>query len=321
MGQAKNSETECWLDVMGPEMGDRRVRIPSEGVIVGRAKGCDIRVPEKSVSRRHLRFKNENTGCVVEDLGSHNGMLVNGKKVRRAELKDGDFVDIGVCKLLVTVNESRQDKAPAAFHIPILGNLMALLEWEGVHPLPVASALVVPFALWHWSAAVLAVAIAVLGMGLIRSSGHRGAVLCVSVVVLAPIAGWLNAGPLGARGAVRGGQIFCKENLRKIQQAIEVYRSQHACYPKNLQDLFAEYLDKESLHYSSSKDKNISCMLCDRGSKGCERTEIAVCILQKDKGMDQKGWVLRADGAIERIAQEKLENLMTVTRARNEESD
>ena len=66
---------------------------------VGRSKECDITVDDPSVSRRHAEIRRETGGYAVVDLGSTNGTRVNGAKVARAELDDGDRVMIGQTEL------------------------------------------------------------------------------------------------------------------------------------------------------------------------------------------------------------------------------
>jgi len=52
-------------------------------------------LPDRWTSRLHLRFVRAGEGWAVEDAGSKNGTLVNGHRVDRAALVDGDFVECG----------------------------------------------------------------------------------------------------------------------------------------------------------------------------------------------------------------------------------
>ena len=58
---------------------------------------------EEMVSRKHARIAYEDDAVVIEDLGSTNGTFVNGEKVKRAHLKEGDRVLIGTSILKVIV--------------------------------------------------------------------------------------------------------------------------------------------------------------------------------------------------------------------------
>jgi diguanylate cyclase (GGDEF)-like protein len=62
---------------------------------IGRATGCEIQLPDISVSRTHARIVADDEGFVVEDLGSTNGTFVNGEAVKRQSLHSGDKIRIG----------------------------------------------------------------------------------------------------------------------------------------------------------------------------------------------------------------------------------
>ena len=65
---------------------------------IGRGKtGNDISIPEvfQSVSRRHLEIRHENDGYRLVDLGSRNGVLLNGVYIKDTSLRDGDEIRIG----------------------------------------------------------------------------------------------------------------------------------------------------------------------------------------------------------------------------------
>ena len=69
------------------------------GIVIGRGTDADLRITDPGVSRRHAEirvFPGEHVPQVsVVDLGSTNGMLVNGKRVEQATLEDGATVKIG----------------------------------------------------------------------------------------------------------------------------------------------------------------------------------------------------------------------------------
>jgi len=74
-------------------------------VVVGRLADCDICVKDANISRQHAAFVPDGSRWAVQDLGSTNGTYVNGERVDRIRLKDGDVVRIGVTQL--TYNEPR----------------------------------------------------------------------------------------------------------------------------------------------------------------------------------------------------------------------
>lgn len=63
---------------------------------IGRAPRADFIIDAALVSRLHCRLTARRDGLLeIEDLESTNGTFVNGKKISRAELKDGDQIGIG----------------------------------------------------------------------------------------------------------------------------------------------------------------------------------------------------------------------------------
>jgi predicted component of type VI protein secretion system len=70
-------------------------------IVIGRASELDMVLVEDMVSRRHARIACSDAQIVIEDLGSTNGTFVNGEKIARATLKEGDRVLIGTSILKV----------------------------------------------------------------------------------------------------------------------------------------------------------------------------------------------------------------------------
>jgi Protein of unknown function (DUF3662)/FHA domain len=64
-------------------------------VVIGRSRDCDVQLSDANVSRRHAEVRQEGASYWVVDLDSTNGMEVNGKRVKRAKLRDGDTVTLG----------------------------------------------------------------------------------------------------------------------------------------------------------------------------------------------------------------------------------
>ena len=63
--------------------------------VIGRGTEADIRLPDTGVSRKHVDVVLDGGVAMVEDLGSTNGTLVNGRRVSRLALADGDVIRIG----------------------------------------------------------------------------------------------------------------------------------------------------------------------------------------------------------------------------------
>jgi hypothetical protein len=73
--------------------------------VIGRASDCDLRIEDAGVSRHHAEVRYSDGRVGVVDLGSTNGIAVNGKPTERVELKDGDRVDIGHSTLIFRRDE------------------------------------------------------------------------------------------------------------------------------------------------------------------------------------------------------------------------
>jgi pSer/pThr/pTyr-binding forkhead associated (FHA) protein len=76
--------------------------LPGSLKTMGRAPRADFVVDAALVSRVHCRFTlNDTNELELEDLGSTNGTFVNGKKVMKATLSDGDKLTIGRVQFVV----------------------------------------------------------------------------------------------------------------------------------------------------------------------------------------------------------------------------
>jgi DNA-binding NtrC family response regulator len=74
---------------------------PGSDVTVGRSPEADVVVPDGSLSRLHARFRFADGDLVLEDLGSTNGTLLNGKPVREAVVRTGDELFLGTVRAIV----------------------------------------------------------------------------------------------------------------------------------------------------------------------------------------------------------------------------
>ena len=74
--------------------------------VLGRSKECDIQVPDPNVSRRHAELREEGGSWWLVDLDSTNGTELNGKRVQRAKLADGDRIGLGELELVFAREKS-----------------------------------------------------------------------------------------------------------------------------------------------------------------------------------------------------------------------
>ena len=75
--------------------GSTKHEVTKPVTVLGRSSGCDIRLTDPNVSRRHAELRQEGTSWWIVDLGSTNGIEVNGSRLERAKLETGDTVIVG----------------------------------------------------------------------------------------------------------------------------------------------------------------------------------------------------------------------------------
>jgi pSer/pThr/pTyr-binding forkhead associated (FHA) protein len=78
----------------GP-LGGSEFLLEKERVTLGRGPGVDLPLDDASVSHQHAALELAGAGFRVRDLGSTNGLRVNGSRVSSADLKHGDRLEIG----------------------------------------------------------------------------------------------------------------------------------------------------------------------------------------------------------------------------------
>jgi chromosome segregation ATPase len=84
---------------------------------IGRAPGCELHIESSSVSRHHALVLTNSRDVIIEDLHSTNGVLVNGRKVTRQLLTEGDILTIGEAQFRLRIKpgpRQPEDKEPAA---------------------------------------------------------------------------------------------------------------------------------------------------------------------------------------------------------------
>lgn len=107
MSDTQVSRAQAFLEING-------TRHPLHGnLVVGRGTEADLRINDPGISRRHIEFRSKQTGddrvrVEVYDLGSTNGMLVNGQKMASATLDDGSQVRIGTTVITAHIVEERR---------------------------------------------------------------------------------------------------------------------------------------------------------------------------------------------------------------------
>jgi Protein of unknown function (DUF3662)/FHA domain len=82
-------------DLVSLSWDGRRHEVEKRRVVIGRSKDCDIHLSDANVSRRHAEVRQEGSSYWIVDLDSTNGIEINGRRLKRAKLEDGDRVTLG----------------------------------------------------------------------------------------------------------------------------------------------------------------------------------------------------------------------------------
>ena len=86
------------------QLAGQRWTIDTDEFVIGRGSDCQIVLPERQVSRHHVKILHKNGSYILHDLGSRNGTHLNGVQFEgQTQLQDGDEISIALCVKLVFV--------------------------------------------------------------------------------------------------------------------------------------------------------------------------------------------------------------------------
>ncbi len=123
----------------GPAAG-QEFELTGDEMVLGRANDADISIPDTSVSRKHVRFRQMADGWAVQDLGSGNGTLLNGEPVQEeTPLRPGDSIVVGDTELNFVDPEQGTDRrsVPVRRHsgeVPVRRRGSSLSRMRAVDP-------------------------------------------------------------------------------------------------------------------------------------------------------------------------------------------
>ncbi|MGW1592405.1 FhaA domain-containing protein [Streptomyces sp. NPDC002343] len=83
------ARTRYWIEINGT-----RHQISRPTLVLGRSTDADVRIDDPGVSRRHCEIRT-GTPSTIQDLGSTNGIVVDGQHTTRATLRDGSRIVVG----------------------------------------------------------------------------------------------------------------------------------------------------------------------------------------------------------------------------------
>lgn len=114
------------------ELVGQQWAIDQDPFIIGRGSDCNIVLPERQVSRHHVKITRDNGQYVLHDLQSKNGTHLNGVQVTgSAPLQDGDEIQIALCVKLMFVGTDAT--LPLTFEQPSsTGNLVLDVDQRAV---------------------------------------------------------------------------------------------------------------------------------------------------------------------------------------------
>jgi len=91
MGQHKDRR----LVFSGEDGNEAAYPVGQPSTSIGRSADNLVRLEDRQVSKHHAAIRCTDDGCHIEDLGSHNGVYLNGKRVTVAPVEHGDKIGIG----------------------------------------------------------------------------------------------------------------------------------------------------------------------------------------------------------------------------------
>jgi len=91
----------CLLVIKGPHVSER-FYLDSDRMSIGRDPRAELFLNDRTVSREHAVITRLDGSFLLRDVDSLNGTYVNGTVVDKAELKEGDVIQIGTFQMLFT---------------------------------------------------------------------------------------------------------------------------------------------------------------------------------------------------------------------------
>jgi hypothetical protein len=86
--------------------GGKTHAVSAPSVVLGRSRDCGVRLADENVSRRHAEIQHDGDGWWIVDLGSTNGTTLNGRRVRRERLHEGDRLTLGSTEIVFGIPRS-----------------------------------------------------------------------------------------------------------------------------------------------------------------------------------------------------------------------
>lgn len=118
----------------------RRITFDAPRIVIGRGEGCEVRLPDPSVSHRHASVRQRGSDYIVLDEGSTNGTFAGGVRLAAQSprvVKSGDLIRVGRVWLELSVEHAIATKnAPLATREMALALVAEALAAEGTQTVP-----------------------------------------------------------------------------------------------------------------------------------------------------------------------------------------
>ncbi len=107
----RSQRDRAYLIVLaGTDVG-KMFKLGEGETVIGRSHRADIRLDDDSISRMHVKLNLDGTAVTIEDLNSSNGTLVNGERIHKEQLRDGDKIRVGETTILKFTFHDRLDES------------------------------------------------------------------------------------------------------------------------------------------------------------------------------------------------------------------
>jgi hypothetical protein len=110
---SRSAKTYALRFISGKYQGGEFPLPNNKEIVVGRSSELDMVLVEDMVSRRHAKLTVTGDQIFIQDLGSTNGTFVNGEKIKRARLTEGDRILIGTSIIKLVASDGAQAADPA----------------------------------------------------------------------------------------------------------------------------------------------------------------------------------------------------------------
>ncbi len=305
------------VEVAGGELSSRRFPVGPDGLLIGRSPECDLIFTSPEISRRHCYIYPDGECCHVKDLGSRNGILVNGELAGERRLADGDVVDLGPARLLLRVRDPAADRFAAIDEAARRGSDLPSVR----HPLAAACVVFGLLAYLHWGFGFCAGILAALALREMRRGVERvGLAMVAAGLALGVVGGALNLWFSAAVPQLRDlraeqARDACQGRLKAIASAVEAHRAEHdGAYPADLAELVLEgRLVPEQLFCPGCRLHGVEPRRYAYFAPTTPLTsqpDVLACDLGPDQHGGEGAMVLRGDGRIEWMPREQFMRLL-----------